>query len=271
MPKENHGVFAAPSRGGGGFFLSPFFPLEENIVYLAVKKTTYMKKHLAICLLCVLAGLPGMAQSRKSVSILGDSYSTFEGYLQPDTNAVWYHSVPKPGTTDVASVRDTWWHRLIREKGYRLCVNNSYSGATVCHRGYRNEDYSDRSFLTRLTRLGTPDIIFVFGATNDSWANVPVGEYKYAGWTPDELYTFRPAMACLLEGLIDHYPNVAVYFILNDGLSDDITESVRTICAHYGIGCIALQGIEKMSGHPSVKGMAQISEQVQAFLAAHEE
>ena len=31
-----------------------------------------------------------MAQSSKSISILGDSYSTFEGYLQPDTNAIWY-------------------------------------------------------------------------------------------------------------------------------------------------------------------------------------
>ncbi len=228
-----------------------------------------MKKYLVVFLLCLWGSVSGKAQSLKSVSILGDSYSTFEGYLRPDTNAVWYHKVPKPESTDVTSVRETWWHRLIRESGYRLCVNNSFSGSTICNRGYRNEDYTDRSFLTRLTELGTPDVIFVFGATNDSWAKVPIGEYKYADWTADELYTFRPAMACLLENLIDYYPNTEIYFILNEGLSAEITESVQTLCARYDVDCIALEGIDKMSGHPSVKGMSQISEQVQAYLATH--
>ena len=48
---------------------------------------------------------------------------------------------------------------------------NSYSGSTICNTGYRDEDYSDRSFINRTTLLGNPDIILICGGTNDSWAN----------------------------------------------------------------------------------------------------
>ena len=59
---------------------------------------------------------------------------------------------------------------------------------------------------------------------------------------------------------------LAIYFLLNDGLGEEISESVRTICKHYQIDCIELKGLDKMSGHPSVKGMKQISEQVKAYM-----
>jgi hypothetical protein len=60
----------------------------------------------------------------------------------------------------------------------------------------------------------------------------------------------------------EHYAKSAIYFLLNDGLSADVTESSKTICEHYGVKCIELQGIVKKAGHPSVKGMQQIAEQV---------
>jgi len=37
---------------------------------------------------------------------------------------------------------------------------------------------------------------------------------------------------------------------------------VRTICNRYGIKLIELKDIDKVSGHPSVKGMQQIADQV---------
>lgn len=104
----------------------------------------------------------GYAQVRKSISILGDSYSTYEDYLQPDTNAVWYFK-RKNSDNDVSSVSQTWWYRLIKENGYKLCVNNSFSGSTVCNTGYQKKDYSDRSFVTRMNNLGCPDVIIIFG------------------------------------------------------------------------------------------------------------
>ena len=228
-------------------------------------------KNAVICLLIsVLSVTVAMAQSSKSISILGDSYSTFEGYLQPDTNAIWYWDNVKAENTDVHHVRETWWHQFIKENGYRLCVNNSFSGATISYSGYKSgkpdfTDYSDRSFITRLKNLGTPDIILVFGGTNDSWAGSPIGEYQYEGWTRNDLFSFRPAMACLLEKMIDYYPNVEIVFLLNDDLKEEIDESVRTICTHYDVKWIEFEGIDKINGHPSVKGMKQISEQLKAF------
>lgn len=233
-----------------------------------------MKNLILLMVVSMLGCFTAKAQSSKSISILGDSYSTFQGYLQPDTNAVWYWDNVEAMNTDVHHVRETWWHQFIKKNGYRLCVNNSFSGSTICYSGYKTvgpdfTDYSDRAFVTRLDKLGCPDIIFVFGGTNDSWAGSPIGEYKYSGWTREDLFSFRPAMACLLEKLIDHYPNVKIYFLLNDDLRDEIDESVKTICSHYEVDLIELVDIHKINGHPSVKGMRQICEQIEAYISSN--
>ena len=212
---------------------------------------------LVVMLVCVTMG----AQTKR-VAILGDSYSTFEGTI-PEGNAIWYFKRNNPKQTDVNRVEQTWWSLLIERKGWKLEQNNSYSGSTICNTGYNKEDYSDRSFTKRMDNLGNPDIIFIFGATNDSWAHSPIGEFKYENITKDDLWSFRPAMAKMLSWMKQRYAKAEIYFLLNDGLSADITSSAKTICAHYGIKCIELQGIAKMAGHPSVKGMQQIAEQVE--------
>ena len=48
-----------------------------------------MKKFCVFLLIITLCSSFNFAQSKKAISILGDSYSTFEGYLQPDTNSIW--------------------------------------------------------------------------------------------------------------------------------------------------------------------------------------
>lgn len=223
-------------------------------------------KHLSLILsLFLFVGCAAQKKAQTSVSILGDSYSTFEGYLPPG-HAVWYRLPADTTRTDVTSVKQTWWQRFISRNGCRLEVNNSYSGATICNTGYRKEDYSDRSFITRLRHLGSPDIIFVFGGTNDSWAGVPIGEYRYVNFDKESLYTFRPAMAYMLHGLRDYYPKARVYVLLNDGLSDAVTRSIEAVCAHYEMPCIRLEGIDKKSGHPSALGMEQICMQIEAFI-----
>lgn len=204
----------------------------------------------------------GSTAFAQRVSILGDSYSTFEDFVTPSTNELWYYAKNKPEKTDVNCVQDTWWWKFINDNGYKLCVNNSYSGATIGYRGYDGNDYSERSFITRMRNLGTPDIILIFGATNDSWAGEPVGEYKYEDWQWGDFYTFRPAMAYMLNWLKLHHPNTAIYFIINSELRADITESCKIICNHYRVPYIQLKDIHKISGHPSVKGMKAIAEQV---------
>lgn len=196
------------------------------------------------------------------VSILGDSYSTFEGYI-PLGNAVWYDTRPNPKKTDVSDVKHTWWWQFISRGGYILGVNDSYSGATVSYTGYNGADYSDRSFITRLPRLGSPDILLIFGATNDSWAGVKVGEYSYVEpLSGPQLYEFRPAMARLLSEAVNRYPGTDIYFIINSELRDDITQSIRQVCDHYSVRYIQLHDIDKMSGHPSRAGMTAIADQL---------
>ena len=185
-------------------------------------------KKLSLLLLTTLFAVSGAAQM-KSVSILGDSYSTYEGFMTPSTNELWYYAQNPEARTDVKNVRQTWWHQVIKENGWRLCINNSYSGATVSYTGYDGNDYSARSFNTRMDNLGQPDVIFVFGATNDSWAGSPVGEYKYENITWGDLYQFRPALARMLQWMTDRYVNTEIYFILNDDLRDEIDESVKKI------------------------------------------
>lgn len=224
-----------------------------------------MKNLRLLLSLIVLAVLPSVAQVKPTLAVLGDSYSTFAGFI-PKGNACWYNSPADHKRTDVTKVEQTWWWQVANEGGYKLGAIESYSGATVCNTGYRDEDYSDRSFVTRCTNLGNPDIILICGATNDSWANAPIGDYKYAYWKRVDLYFFRPAMAKMLNDIKLHYPNVEVYFILNTELKKEINESVLEVCKHYDVPVIELVDIDKKSSHPSVKGMKAIAQQVLKFI-----
>lgn len=211
--------------------------------------------------------IPTSAQVRKSVSILGDSYSTFQGYMDPHTNELWYFSRPRPKNTDVSDVKQTWWHRFISDNGFKLEKNNSYSGATVCTTGYSGNDYTDRAFISRMDNLGAPDMIIIFGATNDSWAGSPIGEFKYEDWTRSDLQNFRPALCYMLSYMKDRYPNTDIVYLINDGLKDSITSSIREACKHYGIPYVQLHDIDKTSGHPNQNGMKQIADQLSEALS----
>ena len=226
-----------------------------------------MKKITLTILAVLMAGI-AVAQT-KVVSILGDSYSTYEDFVTPATNELWYYAKNSEQKTDVKDVRQTWWHQLIKENGWRLAVNNSYSGATISYTGYDGNDYSPRSFNTRMDNLGQPDIIFIFGATNDSWAGSPIGDFKYEGIKKADLYEFRPALAHMLRWMTDRYVNTEIYFILNTELKEEINTSVKTICEHYGVPVVTLTEVDKISGHPSVKGMRQIADQVNSFLKSN--
>lgn len=227
-------------------------------------------KHL-LQRLCVslLLFCPTALLAQLKVSVMGDSYSTYEGYMSPSTNLSWYAG--KDGRegakrNDVKLVEQTWWHLLTSDPAYTLERNNSYSGSTICHTGYRKEDFSDRSFITRVHNLGQPDIILVFGGTNDSWAKSPIGEYQHFGWTKADLMAFRPAFCYLLHQLRELYPGVRIVNITNTLLSAEVTESMAEVCRHYQVENILLHDIDKQAGHPSIQGMQSICQQVKAVL-----
>lgn len=226
-----------------------------------------MMKNLTIICLMLFAvfSLRAADKAKPVVSILGDSYSTFENYI-PVGNDTWYATTPWENRTDVVDVKQTWWWQLISEGGYILGVNDSWSGSTISYTGYRGEDYKDRSFITRLPRLGSPDILLIFGATNDSWTDGPIGDFIYENPTLGHLYEFRPAMAKLLSEAQNRFPGTRIVFIINTELKDKITSSIIEICRHYGVEYLQLKDIDKLSGHPSVKGMKEIKNQIINFL-----
>ncbi|MGN1154773.1 MAG: SGNH/GDSL hydrolase family protein, partial [Agathobacter sp.] len=46
-----------------------------------------------------------------TMAILGDSYSTYDGYV-PDDYATWYNDHGNEAPNDMTSVEQTWWHHL---------------------------------------------------------------------------------------------------------------------------------------------------------------
>ena len=227
-----------------------------------------MKKTLLIAILATLCWAV-QAQDSLRVTIFGDSYSTFEGWLTPADNEPWYWSADSPHRqkgNDVTRVEQTWWWQVIDQMGWKLEMNNSYSGATVGYAGYNYDNYKPRSFNTRVENLGNPDIILSCCITNDSWTGELVGDYKWANWTDDDLWFFRPAMARLCSVIKQNYPLARVYFILNTDLKPEHAESMRVICRHYGLPLIELHDIDKQLGHPSQAGMKAIAQQVMDFV-----
>ena len=202
-----------------------------------------MKKFFILTLMAAMV-VAASAQTKK-VSILGDSYSTFQGII-PANYSTFYPN----NQNDVKEVEQTWWSLYIKAKGYELEKNDSWSGTTICGTGYGRMD-SSRS-----------NIIFVCGGTNDAWANSPVGEYQYSDWTKDDCKNFRPALACLFDMLQKRYPKAKLVSLLNSELREPINESMREVCKHYKVQLIELHDIEKQNGHPSISGMKSICEQL---------
>ena len=205
--------------------------------------------------------------------IFGDSYSTYEGYI-PDGYATYYCPNGRVNTALVSKMayQDTWWARLIDKCNFNLVRNDSWSGSTICHTGYGGEDCSQtKSFICRYKKLleggffenKDIDILFVFGGTNDSWADSPLGEkMDVANIKESDLYYVRPAITYFLEGLKKTVPKTKIYFILNDELKEEIVFYVISEANRLGVEYIQLSGIEKDSGHPTIKGMETIYQQV---------
>ena len=81
-------------------------------------------------------------------------------------------------------------------------------------------------------------------------------------WTKEDCKSFRPALACLIDMLGKRYPQAKLCFILNSELSEEVNESMREVCKHYGVQLVELHDIEKQNGHPSICGMKSICEQL---------
>ncbi len=203
-----------------------------------------------------------------NVLIFGDSYSTFLDYIPTGYNAYYYPAGnPK---TDVRFVEETWWHQLLNETQSTLLLNDSWSGSTVCNTGYNGDCSKTNSFIYRFEKYKADgffennkiDTVFVFGGTNDNWANSPLGEVKFDGITKDDLFCVLPAMSYLLNSLCETLPSAKIYCLINTDLKSEISSGYNEIAKHYGVTPIEFEFIDKQNGHPTIKGMTDIKNQV---------
>lgn len=204
-----------------------------------------------------------------NILIFGDSYSTYAGHI-PAGYAV-YYSGKRETPPDLADVSETWWHRLITETGSTLIRNDSWSGSTICYTGYNNTDCSETSsFICRFNKLkqagffreNTIDTVFVFGATNDNWANSPVGELQFEGWKKEDLFSILPAVCHFLNLLKEELSQAEIVFVINTSFKEAVRCGIEEACRHYGIRAIQLKDIDKVNGHPTSTGMEQIKDQI---------
>jgi len=206
--------------------------------------------------------------------IFGDSYSTFEGFI-PDGYYVYYSDSDESGT-DVRKVEETWWHQVMSELGANLVMNNSWSGSPIGYTGYDNADCSESSsFIYRFNclvesgffRENDIDTLFIFGGTNDNWCGAPLGDLKHSGWKKADLYSVLPAITFFLSRVKQELPDINIICILNTELKDEVVECFVDTCGRLGMHVVQLENIDKSNGHPTVKGMREISRQVLDFIA----
>lgn len=147
----------------------------------------------------------------KKFSILGDSISTYNGYI-PAGYATYY---PKG---DIDNVNKTWWKKLSDFSGMSILKNASWSGSTVS---------GDTSITTgfvgcsdaRINELkdGTtlPDIIICYISTNDWAVGVDVGSFDSKEEIPSAtvISNISDAYALMLYKIRTTYPNADVYCI----------------------------------------------------------
>lgn len=203
------------------------------------------------------------------VTILGDSYSTFAGCV-PEGNYLYY---PNAGIPEIKSPADTWWSLLTTRRGMRLLVNDSSSGTTVSAR-VRPEHKPSDAFIHRMKNTLSdrgvcgekPDVILLFGATNDSWIDNEVGALQFADWTEADLCRVLPAYCYMLDYVTAHNPQARIVGIINTDLKEAIQCGIAQACAHYGVASVQLHDISKINGHPDAMGMRQICAQVDAAL-----
>lgn len=199
-------------------------------------------------------------------AILGDSYSTFEGWI-PAQNVFYY---PKPDfVDDVLAVEHTWWHQLMCRFNMQLVLNDAYSGSTVC-KHVRDGQPDSSSYVWRAKEFfsgsSKSDYIFIFGGTNDSWLDRVVGQVKFENRTEEELHCILPAFCEVLEHITGKNPESQVVLIVNTDLKPELAAGMVEAGAHYGVPVVVLADIDKQNGHPSKLGMTQIADQVQSVL-----
>lgn len=234
-----------------------------------------------------LAPQPNNPFAGKTISIMGDSISTYQGYI-PTGNARYYPA------QDVDNVNETWWMSLINDFGAKLGVNESWSGSTVHHgQDETNGHVQAMAGMTRINKLddnGTPDLILFYGGTNDiNRSYVQKGDFDPTqNYTLDTTSTtwddFADAYKDAVMRIQHTYPKAKLVCLLPTFTKTAYTQAnlnaycieMVEICDYFGVEYIDLRKCGINYGnmslymndgiHPNEKGMQMFKEYIKAQL-----
>lgn len=145
------------------------------------------------------------------ISILGDSISTYDGWI-PEGFNVFY-----PLSGDLTDVSQTWWKSLIDDTGMELCANNSSSGSTCSGDSLSIDDPMFGCSDGRLSFLvgsqgRLPDIIVIYMGTNDLLNGVPIGDNDGTKLVEEgNVENFSDAYCLMLDKLASYYPTAQIF------------------------------------------------------------
>ncbi|MDE6212019.1 MAG: SGNH/GDSL hydrolase family protein [Lachnospiraceae bacterium] len=231
-----------------------------------------------------------------TLSILGDSISTYQGY-----NPEGYH-VFFPEYGAVKELGDTWWQIVTGDMDLEIYVYVSISGATVAGDSTGTEDPQCACNELRTNALAgpggaCPDRIIVYLGTNDLLETVRLGDNDGTDAVPaGEIDTFSDAYTLMLDKLQANYPSARIYcctllqvgdygtqtpyveFVNGAGLTAaDYGEMIIRIAENRGLPVIDLyncgvtiENLQEMTSdgvHPTAAGMRQIAAAVEEALA----
>ena len=224
----------------------------------------------------------------KVISIMGDSISTFEGWIPVDDGHNLNHRKRYPQANLFDDVRLTWWHMLITNLGAKLGVNDSWAGSMVSNTATTNSadlgPDACMSSVTRITNLGsngTPDLIFFYGGTNDAARNVPMGtfdpsKFQQVDLTTTTWSTFADAYAVAIMRMQYFYPDAKIIAMTPTWTTsyytpqrlNEVAKMIEEVCDYFGVAVVDLRkcginrnNLDKTLGdgiHPSALGMEMI-------------
>lgn len=220
-------------------------------------------------------------QPVRKVGVLGDSISTFAGYMDPSYSAFYpgNDATAKGGTGTVQEVNKTYWWKVINEKMKYGELDkgwtNSWSGTKVITEG------GVKGFVDRAYAFDNPDIIMIHGGTNDMNQTSAMGNFDYdLPMGQLNANCFRSAYIKLIKMLQHRYPGVQIIIIVGDRLSYyeynnsnpalNYATSVMQIAQHFGLpyvdftdGGKSYNKLPKSTGsHPNATGMQQMADKI---------
>lgn len=192
----------------------------------------------------------------KKISILGDSISTYKGYI-PEGYSAFY---PYP-TADFGDVNQTWWMQVINNLGASLLKNNSWGGSCVAEGTGNSSTTNDSRLKEVLFGTEQPDIIIIFMGSNDCASDSV------------SLEKFNDSYNKMLEKLIKLCPNAEIYVmtlpesIMYRNKSENhikYNEVIRNNVKAFNLQLIELENMYGSTGcdsylidsaHPNLAGM----------------